>query len=87
MKEKTEYPKMNERKNITFKNEWKNTKTWQVEKKHPNWMKRTKNKKEQKNNHKIHKNGEKLNKHKYIKQQIRQIRALKMNMEQNRTLN
>ena len=56
---------MNERNNIIFKNEWKNKKTWQVEKKkHPNWMKRTKNKKEQKNNHKIHKNGEKLSKHK-----------------------
>ena len=39
-------------------------------------MKRTKNKKEQKNNHKIHKNGEKLNKHKQNEQQIRQIPAL-----------
>ena len=36
MKEKTEYPKMNERKNITFKHEWKNTKTWQIEKKKKN---------------------------------------------------
>ena len=53
MKEKTSYSKMNER---TIKRD--------KLKKHPNWMKRTKNKKEQKNNHKIHKNGEKLSKHK-----------------------
>ena len=55
---------MNERKNIIFKNEWKNKKTWQVEKNIQIEWKELKTRKNKKNNHKIHKNGEKLSKHK-----------------------
>ena len=53
---------MNERKNIIFKNEWKNKKTWQVEKNIQIEWKELKTR--TKNNLKIHKNGEKLSKHK-----------------------
>ena len=55
---------MNERKNIIFKNEWKNKKMWQVEKNIQIEWKELKTRKNKKNNHKIHKNGEKLSKHK-----------------------
>ena len=55
---------MNERKNIIFKNEWKNKKTWQVEKNIQIEWKELKTRKNKKTIIKYTKNGEKLSKHK-----------------------
>ena len=66
MKETQNIQKWMKEKNIIFKNEWKNKKTWQVEKNIQIEWKELKTRKNKKNDHKIHKNknGEKLSKHK-----------------------